>query len=59
LSRHDRDSGFPRGQGASGGIPVADAKLLARAIAIGVDRRLRHPELAGDLLGTEVTVDQT
>ncbi len=38
---------------------IADAELLARPVAIGVDRRLRHPEFAGDLLGAEVTVDQS
>jgi len=37
------------GQHAGGGVAVADPELAARAIAVGVDRSLRHAELTGDL----------
>ena len=47
------------GQGAGGGVTVADPQLAARTIAIGVDRGLRHAQLASDLLGAEVPIDQT
>ena len=45
-------------QQPGGLIPVVDAELSARAVAVGVDRGLRHPQLAGDLLGAEVLVDE-
>jgi hypothetical protein len=32
------------------GVAVFDAELAPGAVAIGVHRRLRHAELAGDLL---------
>jgi hypothetical protein len=35
---------------ARGGVAVLNAKLAARPVAIGVDRRLRHSQFAGDLL---------
>jgi hypothetical protein len=44
---------------ARGGIAVVDAKLLARAVAVGVHRGFGHPQLAGDLLGRQMLVDQT
>ena len=47
------------GEGARGGVSVADAKLAPRAIAVGVDRGLGHPKFTGDLLGTQVPIDQT
>jgi hypothetical protein len=40
-------------------IAVADAELLAGAVAVGVDRGLGHAKLTGDLLGAEMLVDQT
>lgn len=43
---------------ARGLVAVVDAKLPARAVAIGVDRGLRHPQFARDLLGAQVPVDQ-
>ncbi len=42
-----------------GGIAVLDAQLAPRAVTVGVDRGFRHAQLAGDLLGREVLVDQT
>jgi hypothetical protein len=43
---------------AGGGVAVLDAQLSPRAVAVGVDRSLRHPQFAGDLLGREMLVDQ-
>ena len=43
---------------ARGFVAVGDAELLAGAVAVGVDRGLRHAQLAGDLLGAEVLVDE-
>jgi hypothetical protein len=43
---------------ARGGVAVLDAELAAGAVAIGVDRRLRHAQLAGDLLRGKVLVDK-
>jgi hypothetical protein len=40
------------------GIAVLDAQLAAGAVAVGVDRSLRHAELAGDLFGGQVLIDQ-
>ena len=45
-------------QDAGGLEAVVDAQLAPGAVAIGVDRRLGHAELAGDLLGAEMLVDQ-
>jgi hypothetical protein len=39
-------------------VAVGNAELAPRAVAIGVDRGLGHAELAGDLLGAEVLVDE-
>jgi len=33
-----------------GAVAILDAELAPGAVAIGVDRRLGHPELPGDLL---------
>ena len=41
-----------------GGVAVLDAELAPSAVAIGVDRRLRHAKFAGDLLGRQVLIDQ-
>ena len=41
-----------------GGVAILDPQLAPGAVAIGVDRSFRHPELAGDLLRREVLVDQ-
>lgn len=43
---------------AGGGVAILDAELAAGAIAVGVHRGLRHPELAGDLLRRQVLVDE-
>jgi transcriptional regulator with XRE-family HTH domain len=43
---------------ACGGVAILDAQLAPRAVAIGVDRGLRHAEFAGDLLGRQVLVDE-
>jgi len=40
------------------GVAVLDAELAARAVAIGIHRGLGHAELAGDLLGRQVLIDQ-
>lgn len=45
-------------QQTGGFVSVVDAQLAARAVAIGVDRRLRHAELAGDLLGAQMLVHE-
>ena len=39
-------------------IAVRDPEFAPRAVAIGVDRRLRHAQFAGDLLGAEMLVYQ-
>lgn len=46
------------GEAAGGLVAVAGAQLLARAVAIGVDRGLGHAKFAGDLLRTQVAIDQ-
>jgi hypothetical protein len=43
---------------ARGGVAILHAQLAPRAVAIGVDGSLRHAELAGDLLGRQVLIDQ-
>jgi hypothetical protein len=43
---------------AGGGVAVLDAQLAPGAVTIGVDRRLRHSEFAGDLLRRKMLVDQ-
>ena len=40
------------------GVAVLDAQLAARAVAIGIDRGLRHAEFAGDLLRRQMLIDQ-
>jgi hypothetical protein len=40
------------------GVAVLDAELAPRTVAVGVHRRLRHAELAGDLLRRQVLVDE-
>jgi hypothetical protein len=45
-------------QQTRGLVAVVDPELAARAIAVGVDRGLRHTQLAGDLLRAHVLVDQ-
>lgn len=45
-------------QQARGGVAVVHAQLAARPVAVGVDGGLRHAELAGDLLGRQVLIDQ-
>ena len=47
------------GQGPRGGVAVRYAQLAASPVAVGVDRSFRHAQFAGDLLGTQVPVDQT
>lgn len=47
------------GAGQTGrGVAILDAELAARAVAIGVHRGLGHAELAGDLLGRKMLIDQ-
>jgi hypothetical protein len=43
---------------AGGGVAIVHAQLPPRAVAVGVDRRLGHAELPGDLLGGQVLVDK-
>jgi hypothetical protein len=43
---------------AGGGVAVLDAKLAARAVAVGVHRGLGHAEFSGDLLRRQVLIDQ-
>jgi hypothetical protein len=43
---------------ARGGVAILNAQLAAGAVAIGVHRGLGHPELAGDLLGRQMLVDE-
>ena len=45
-------------QQARGLVPVGHAELAPGAVAVGVDGRLGHPQLAGDLLGRQVLIDQ-
>jgi hypothetical protein len=46
------------GQQPGGVIAVGDPQLSPGAVAIGVHGGLRHPQLAGDLLGAEMTIHQ-
>lgn len=39
-------------------VAILDAQLAPGAVAIGVHRCLGHPELAGDLFGRQVLIDQ-
>jgi hypothetical protein len=41
-----------------GAVAILDAELAPRAVAIGVDRRLGHPKLPGDLLRGQMLIDQ-
>jgi len=41
------------------GVAILHAQLAAGAVAVGVDRGLRHAEFAGDLLGRQVLIDET
>jgi hypothetical protein len=43
---------------AGGAVAILNAELAPRAIAIGVDRRLGHAKLTGDLFGGQVLIDQ-
>lgn len=45
-------------QQARGGVAVVHAELAAGAVAVGVHGGLGHAELAGDLLGRQVLIDQ-
>jgi len=45
-------------QQAGGLVAIADAQLAPSPVAVGVDRGLGHAELARDLLGAQVLVDQ-
>ena len=45
-------------QQARGFVPVGHAELAPGAVAVGVDGRLGHAQLAGDLFGAEVLVHQ-
>jgi hypothetical protein len=40
------------------GVAILHAQLAAGAVAIGVDRSLRHAEFASDLLGRQMLIDQ-
>ena len=43
---------------AGSGVAVVYAQLPPGAVAVGVDRRLGHAELPGDLLGGKVLIDK-
>jgi hypothetical protein len=58
LSRRGGDSRIVVGETARGLVAVVDAQFSPRPVAIGVDRSLGHAQLAGDLLGTQVAIDQ-
>ena len=45
-------------QHPGGLVAVVHAELAPRTVAVGVDRGLRHAQLAGDLLGAEMLVDE-
>jgi hypothetical protein len=45
-------------QQTGGFVAVVDAKFATGAVAVGVDRRLGHAELAGDFLRAEMLVDE-
>jgi len=46
-------------QQTGGFVAVVDAKFATGAVAVGVDRRLGHAELAGDFLRAEVLVHES
>jgi hypothetical protein len=56
--RGERALGVELARHAGGGVAVLDAQLAARAVAIGVHRRLGHAQFAGNLLGRKVLIDQ-
>lgn len=58
LSRRGGDNGFVVGETARGLITIVNAKLSPRSVAIGVDRGLGHAQLAGDLFGAEMAIDE-
>jgi hypothetical protein len=39
-------------------VAVGDAELLAGAVTVGIDGRLRHPQFARDLFGAEMPIDE-
>jgi len=41
-----------------GAVAILHAEFASGAVAIGVDRSLGHPELAGDLLGGQVLIHE-
>ena len=43
---------------AGGAVAILDAELAPSAVAIGIDRRLGHTELTGDLFGGQVLIDK-
>ena len=57
-ARGELGVGVERAGQPRGSVAVLDAELAAGAVAIGVDRRLRHAQLAGDLLRGKVLVDK-
>lgn len=58
LSPRGGDKSVVSDQAARRLIAVGHAQFPPRTVAIGVDRRLRHAQSPGDLLGAQVTVDQ-
>jgi hypothetical protein len=46
------------GKLAGGFITIAGPEFAAGPVAIGVHRGLGHAQLAGDLFGAEVTINQ-
>jgi len=48
-----------RRQQARGGVAVVDPQALARLVQVGVDGVLGDAELASDLLGAQVLIDQS
>jgi hypothetical protein len=45
-------------QEARGLVAIAHAELAPGAVAVGVHRRLRHAQFAGDLLGAQMLIHQ-
>ena len=39
-------------------VAISNAEFAPGAVTVGVDRRLRHSQFAGDLLGREVLINE-
>jgi hypothetical protein len=57
-ARGERPLGVQLARDPGRSVAVHHAQLAPRAVAVGVDRRLRHAQLAGDLLRGKMLIHQ-